>query len=83
MSLAEGFSESVSRLLVEDWRNVDYLFASPHSSAKFRAFVVRHVDETIPTERMRKIASNAWDRCPVGGVEFCDMLKRSVSASTP
>ena len=43
-AIAEGFSESVSRLLVEDWRNVDYLFASPHSSAKFRAFVVKPVN---------------------------------------
>lgn len=70
-AIAEGFSEAVSFLLSDRWteiRQVDAMLAS-HSS--FSEFVIRHIDETVPKERLERIEENAGKRCPEGLGPFC------------
>jgi len=63
-AIAEGFSESVTLLLAEHWRDIRQLETILRSDPTFREFVIRHIDETVPGERLNRIAENASKRCP-------------------
>jgi hypothetical protein len=47
-SIAEGFSESVTRLLADDWEALPALQSLTTMDASFQTFVLRHIDETAP-----------------------------------
>lgn len=62
-AIAEGFSEAVTLLLAEQWQNVRRSYKVWRHDPTFRAFVIRHIDETVPTERLNRIAEHAQKRC--------------------
>jgi hypothetical protein len=62
-AIAEGFSEAVTLLLAERWQKVQRSYKVLRHDSAFRAFVIRHIDETVPTERLNRIAENAQKRC--------------------
>lgn len=63
-AIAEGFSESVSMLLDEKWKEINTLSRIAKRNAQFRTFILRHIDETVPSDRLSRINSNATNRCP-------------------
>jgi hypothetical protein len=63
-AIAEGFSESVSLLLAEHWEDIGQLGAISRIDAAFRNFVIRHTDESVPADRLKRIATNSTRRCP-------------------
>ena len=70
-AIGDGFSESVTRLLADQWatvRNVEPMIAADRD---FWRFIVRHVDATVPPDRLQKIARNASERCPRSLEGFC------------
>jgi hypothetical protein len=69
-AIAEGFSESVSLLLADQWRDIRQLYEMRFQS-EFRVFFLRHIDETIPKERLERIGENARERCPQGLEALC------------
>jgi hypothetical protein len=75
-AIAEGFSESVSQLLAERWQDFFQFDAMQKSDPAFRQFVIRHIDETVPTERLARIAINADSKCPQGSVALCRAIAR-------
>src|SRR5574337_837603 len=70
-AIAEGFSEAVTRLLSDRWRDIRELEAILKDARRFRDFVVRHVDETVPADRLDSIAKNATRRCPRNMKSLC------------
>lgn len=62
-SIGEGFSESISTLLAARWSRIDDLSRSIRRDSQFESFVLRHIDTTVPVERLDKIAANARKRC--------------------
>ena len=70
-SIAEGYSESVSRLLADDWHKTPSLIALIRKNKGFGDFILKHIDETIPLHRLRKITFQAKHECPRGGESFC------------
>ncbi|WP_221625103.1 hypothetical protein, partial [Burkholderia contaminans] len=52
-AVAEGFSESNSLLLADHWGTIQQLEPVIASAPAFRTFIVRHVDATVPAERLR------------------------------
>jgi hypothetical protein len=70
-AIAEGFSESVTLLLAEQWWNIRQFETVLRRDSAFREFVIRHIDETIPTERLNHIAGNANKRCPRSLKSLC------------
>ena len=62
-AIAEGFSESVSILLARQWKDIRQLNVIVRSDPAFRTFVIRHINETVPAERLKTIAKNADKRC--------------------
>lgn len=75
--ISEGYSESVSRLLAEHWKNTVKLIVLTKNDAAFEAFVIKHIDETVPSERLKQIIINAREHCPDGGTRLCLKLENA------
>jgi hypothetical protein len=70
-AIAEGFSDSVTRLLADHWGTVREVAPRIASDPAFGRFIVRHVDATVPPERLQRIARNVSERCPRNLKGFC------------
>lgn len=80
-AIAEGFSEAVTRLLSGRWRDIRELKAILEDDRRFREFVFRHIDETVPADRLDSIARNAAKRCPRNMKSLCsDIASAAASA---
>ena len=76
-AIAEGFSESITLLLAERWGTVWQLEPMVASDPAFRKFIIRHIDETVPAERLKRIAKNAGKRCPRKFKNFCHDIQEA------
>ncbi|WP_175820985.1 hypothetical protein [Burkholderia sp. BCC0419] len=74
-AVAEGFSESNTLLLADHWGTIQQLEPMIASDPAFRTFIVRHVDATVPAERLRRIARNADKQCPGTLKDFCQEIQ--------
>ena len=57
-AIAEGYSES-TKLLSNDWKSLNQLVVLTNQSRSFRRFVLKHIDDTVPSDTLAKIARNA------------------------
>jgi hypothetical protein len=73
-SIAEGYSDVVTRLLADDWKHFPRLVALANANKPFREFVLKHIDETVSDTVRSKISDNARSRCPRGGQALCDSI---------
>ncbi|WP_454739444.1 hypothetical protein [Cupriavidus necator] len=62
-AIAEGFSESITLLLADHWETIRQVSPMVASDPAFRKFIIRHIDETVPGERLQRIARNASKQC--------------------
>jgi hypothetical protein len=80
-AIAEGYSESVARILVDHWSTLPRLAYLARRDVDFRRFVLRHVDATLDTNDVEKIRTNAKTLCPAGFRTLCDDLRKSADAA--
>jgi len=80
VSAAEGFSESVARILVDHWDTLPRL-ARLSANHGFRRFVLGHVDATLDMEDVRRISVKATESCPQGLRPLCRDLKVQADAA--
>jgi hypothetical protein len=76
-AIAEGYSDTVGRLLERDWNHVAALAKIVAADKRFENFVLRHIDETLPTDTLDSIASNAEKSCPKDHSAFCRKILQS------
>ena len=83
-AIAEGYSDTVGRLLARDWGHVGILAKLVGSDKKFESFVLRHIDETLPTDTLKAITNHAKRSCPVGETALCGkILQRTQTGTAP
>ncbi len=75
--IAEGISEVVARNLVDRWETLPQFAQLAAKTPAFGHFVIRHVDETLDSNDLKKIHANAANRCPTKLRGFCDDLKKA------
>ncbi|SRR6266403_4901305 len=75
-AIGEGYSESVARILVDHWKTLPRLAHLASKDADFRRFVLKHVDETLNLEDVKRIRANAENRCPIGLRDLCHDLRK-------
>jgi len=75
-SIAEGYSESVARILVDHWNTSPRLseLAEDHW---FQKFVLRHIDATMDSGDLYKIRERALHNCPSNQKNICGQLKQA------
>ena len=78
-AIAEGYSDAVGKLLADNWNELPDLVRLSTKDKHFQNFVLRHVDETIPDDMLKKIAANAESQCPPNAVALCKLIARTVS----
>jgi hypothetical protein len=77
-AIAEGYSESVARILADHWSTLPRFAKLSGKNAAFRAFVIRHLDATLDTDDLEKIKKNATNRCPSNLRNTCkDLAKQA------
>ena len=74
-SIAEGYSEAVARLLVDQWDTLPELARLAQRDSRFRRFVLRHIDSTLNTSDLEKIGQLSSSACPHGNVKLCRDLQ--------
>jgi hypothetical protein len=75
-AIAEGYSESVARILVDHWKTLSELDHLINANSRFKEFVLRHIDSTLDSNDVKKISRNARERCPNGLSDLCNDLKK-------
>lgn len=76
-AIAEGYSDSISHLLADEWQKFDELNQLTREHTPFREFVLRHIDESMSSEQAKAIAENAHSHCPPTGQALCgEILQR-------
>jgi len=76
-AIAEGYSDSVSKLLANDWNHFDRLLTLTKTDKPFQQFVLKHINETLSDGVLLTIATNARSNCPRGGQSLCRLIARS------
>jgi len=82
-AIAEGYRDTIGRLLAHDWEHVDDMFRLTATDITFKRFVLRHTDETIPADELKTIANNAKLHCPSGQDPFCGQIVAHAVPSSP
>ena len=65
-AIAEGYAESVAKLLAKHWTHLDGFAKLASRDRDFQKFVLRHIDETADIDDQKAIVKNAKLRCPSG-----------------
>jgi|ERR1035438_736225 hypothetical protein len=76
-SIAEGYSDSVVRILAHHWNTLPQAFPLFASNAGFYKFVLIHIDATTEDDDLEMIRSNAIRSCPTGGNEYCVQIRKA------
>ena len=80
-AIAEGYSESVARILADHWNTLPRLAELAGKDAGFRTFVIKHLDATLNTDDLERIKKNATTRCPSALGKTCkDLAKQADDA---
>lgn len=80
-AIAEGYSESVARILVDHWNTLPRLADLGKKSSEFRQFVLKHIDATDDPSDLQRISQNAAKQCPTQLRTLCADLKTTASAA--
>ncbi len=70
-AIGEGYSDSVARLLSDNWASLDQLSHLVEHDNGFEKFILRHVDELMSPAQARKIFDNATLHCPSRVGQLC------------
>jgi hypothetical protein len=81
-AIAEGYSDTVGRLLARDWKHLGALAKLVATDKKFESFVLRHIDETLPIDVLKTIASNAEKSCPADQTTLCGKILRNARSAS-
>lgn len=82
--VAEGNSEAVARLLVDRWAELPALVETMAKYPMFLRFVLRHIDSTLDTADLERIAELASSHCPARNKYLCTSLAlKARRAMTP
>ncbi|MFZ0637423.1 MAG: hypothetical protein WA755_06150 [Candidatus Acidiferrales bacterium] len=80
-AIAEGYSDTVGRLMAHDWKHFTALSKLAAGDKKFADFVLSHIDATVPSDELKPIETNARKSCPPGQAHLCKkILERTHSA---
>jgi hypothetical protein len=80
-AIAEGYSESVARILVDHWSTLDQLRGLGKKDPNFFRFVLRHIDATNDGKDLQRVETEAKTQCPTGLRDICDELAEQADSA--
>jgi hypothetical protein len=80
--IAEAYSDRIMQMLSRRWSTVRDLDRLTRSDPNFRAFVLRHIDETWVNIEFNRVMNLAATQCPSGAPRICAaIVKRGKEVS--
>jgi len=79
--IAEGVSDSVTKLLANNWASFWRLSPTARAEPQFQQFVLRHIDATVPVETLQSIGRNVRSRCPQQSATLCRKIGDATSSA--
>jgi hypothetical protein len=79
--IAEGYSDTVAKLLAKHWEDLHTLSRLTSSDRPFEKFVLRHIDETDDENDLKAISGNAALHCPPNEKHLCSLIGARVKAT--
>jgi hypothetical protein len=76
-AIAEGYSDSVVRMLASRWNQLGRLRQLASSDNPFHEFVLRHIDATADEHDIKRVIGNATKRCPAKAKTLCTEVERA------
>jgi hypothetical protein len=73
--VSETISDSLARLLSEQFDTFPKLLEISRTDPAFKAFVFRHLDSTIPADIWGTILQNVSQKCPLEAVSICEAIQ--------
>lgn len=73
-AIAEGYSDSIARLLSDQWNTADELNRLVSHDNGFEKFVLQHIDELMSPTQAENIGKNAEARCPSDAKRLCEKI---------
>jgi len=77
--IAEGYSDAIGKLLADKWNQFPDLVKLAGKDKSFQSFVLRHLDETLPDDMLKKVAQNAKSQCPRDAAGLCKLIIRTAA----
>lgn len=74
-AIAEGYSDSIVRMLADRWNELATLKKLTSSDKDFYTFVLRHIDATTDKSQVEKILINCSKHCPESASRLCSAIK--------
>jgi hypothetical protein len=75
--IAQGYSDTVGRLLADDWEDVPVLKKLFDADKSFESFVYKHLDRTISADTWETMLDHAARECPPGAEGICKMIEKA------
>jgi hypothetical protein len=79
--IAEGYSESVARILVDHWSTLPRLAYLGRKDTGFRRFVLAHIDATLDVKDLKKIRAKGNAQCPSALRVVCAEVAKQADAA--
>jgi len=70
-AIAEGFTESITFILSTQWTEKGFLISLIDKHPNFEKFILEHINEAVPRERLNKLGHMAKMRCVDSTHDFC------------
>jgi hypothetical protein len=80
-AIAEGYSDSVARLLANAWERLPELSARAKRDGDFLLFILRHVDASAAPADLKRTLANARTSCPSGLRELCKKVEAAAAGA--
>jgi hypothetical protein len=80
-AIGEGFSDAVSVLLSREWKTLDEGAALAKTDRVFKGFLLRHLNVTVPEERLAAIKQLAQSQCTKRSKSLCAEIIRRIDNS--
>jgi hypothetical protein len=80
-SIAEGSAEAIARLLVDKWQTLPELALQIQRDPALELFVISHLNGTLDTGDLKKIAQRSESSCPSGAGRLCENLNKAARQS--
>ena len=79
--MAEASSEGIARLLADHWTTLPALSVEARKIPGLRSFVAAHINSTLDTGDVEKIARSARTSCPGGEARLCGDIQRAAAGA--
>ena len=70
-AIAEGFSESITMILSTQWTEKGKLINLIEKHPNFEKFIIKHINKSVPYDRLSKLGHMAKMRCVDSTHDFC------------